>query len=60
MELYKMEKLTETCYINKVKMLSVLQPMDRDDWIVINKKGAIMFGPNNQANCFTFVEKYEG
>jgi len=54
-----MEKLTDTCYLDENKKLSVVQPQKMSDWIVINKQGALMYGPDNKANCFRFVEGFE-
>jgi hypothetical protein len=53
-----MRKLTETCYLDSDKMLSAVQPMNRTDWIVLNKQGALTFGPDNKANCFKFINEF--
>lgn len=54
-----MKQLTDTCYLDEEKMLSVVQPVGYKHFIVINKKAALLYGPAKKEACFNFVEKYE-
>lgn len=54
-----MKKLKENLYLDEEKGLAVVLPENRDQFIVLNKQAALLFGPDNKENCFRFVEEYE-
>jgi len=54
-----MEKIKENLYVDKEKDLAVVLPENRDQFVVLNKHGGLVFGPDNRAKCFQFVEEYE-
>jgi len=53
------EKIRENLYVDDSKGLAVVLPENRDQFVVLNKNGGLVFGPDNRANCFRFVEEYE-
>lgn len=53
-----MRKMNGVLYIDEGKQLYVTQPLGRTDWIVLNANSALMYGPDNFANCISFVENH--
>ena len=54
-----MRKMSEICYADDEKELSIVKIQERAEWFVINDSSALIYGPDNFANCSKFVEQYE-
>lgn len=52
-----LEKITETCWLNKPTILAIVQPMEMKDYIVIGQNGNKVFGPNKFGSCAMFIRE---
>lgn len=44
---------------DKESGLFIVNKEGTDKWFVLNKNSALVFGPDNKANCLKFAEEFE-